>query len=143
MNTVDVYGGQKHQREIAEKVVWRMIYELMPRMRTLDINVEIKKLKGDAYGWCLMADEKGREFELEISSQLPLRDFVSTICHEMIHVKQYAYKEMDGEIMHGETLRWKKGKVKKGTSYYDLPWEKEAYRLQDKYADLIWDSNIL
>jgi len=138
MNTIDVYGGQKHQREIAEKVVQRMISELMPRIRTLDISVEIKKLKGDAYGWCLMADEKGREFELEISKDLPLRDFVSTLCHEMIHVKQYAYNEMDS---YGK--RWKKTQVRSNIKYYDLPWEKEAYRLQDKYADLIWDSNIL
>jgi hypothetical protein len=39
--------------------------------------------------------------------------------------------------------QWKKSSVVENTSYYDLPWEKEAYRLQDKYAQLVWDADIL
>ena len=29
------------------------------------------------------------------------------------------------------------------TAYSDLPWEKEAYRMQDKLAQLVWDADIL
>lgn len=137
MNCIQVTGGNKFQRVIAEKVTMRMIKELLPRIRTLEIDIEIKKLKDDVAGWCLMEDTN-RWFTLEISSELTLRDFITTVCHEMVHVKQYARKEMDGE-----TMRWKKGKVKKDTAYHDLPWEKEAYRLQDKLAKIIWDEDIL
>ena len=47
MNSVVVEGGNKTQREICEKVVHYMITQLMPRMRTLDIEVQLKNLTGD------------------------------------------------------------------------------------------------
>ena len=40
-------------------------------------------------------------------------------------------------------MRWKKGKVAKKTDYLDLPWEKEAYRLQDKLGQMVWDENVV
>ena len=137
MNYIEVTGGNKFQREIAEKVVYEMISALMPRVRTLDINIEIKKFTGDTVGWCLMGDTH-KEFEIEVSKDLSLKDFVTTICHEMVHVKQYYRKEMDGE-----TMRWKKKTLSENTNYYELPWEKEAYRMQDKLAQLVWDADVL
>ena len=137
MNYIEVKGGNKFQRQTAEKVVHEMIAALMPKMRTLEITVNIQKLTGEAVGWCMMEDTN-RQFTLEISNELTLRDFITTVCHEMVHVKQYARNEMNGD-----GIRWKKGKVKEGTGYYDLPWEKEAYRLQDKLAMIMWDEDIL
>ena len=137
MNLVEIKGGNKFQRTIANKVVYEMLSKLLPRVRTLDITVEIKKLTGDAVGWCMMEDTH-KEFTIEVSKDLTLKEFVSTLCHEMVHVKQYYRKEMDGV-----TNRWKKGVVKKDTGYYDLPWEKEAYKMQDKLAQLVWDADIL
>lgn len=137
MNYIEVTGGNKFQREIAEKVVYEMISALMPRVRTLDINIEIKKFTGDTVGWCLMGDTH-KEFEIEVSKDLSLKDFVTTICHEMVHVKQYYRKEMDGE-----TMRWKRKTLSENTNYYELPWEKEAYRMQDKLAQLVWDADVL
>ena len=137
MNYIEVNGGNKFQKEIAYKVVEFCIKELMPRIRTLDITVNIKKIKSDAVGYCMMEDTN-REFEIEVSKELSLKEFISTLTHEMVHVKQYARNEMDG--CGG---RWKTAKVKKGTNYFDLPWEKEAYRLQDKLAQKIWDADIL
>jgi len=137
MNIVEVTGGNRFQREIAEKVIQFCIKEMMPRVRTLYIELKIKKMTGDAVGYCMMGDDN-REIEIECSKDLTLKDFVTTVAHEMVHAKQYYRKEMDGESM-----RWKKAKVKEGTNYWDLPWEKEAYRLQDKLAQKIWDADIL
>jgi hypothetical protein len=137
MNFIEVTGGNKFQRDLANKVVHEMVAKLLPRVRTLDITVEIKKLTGDAIGWCMMEDTH-KEFTIEISKNLTLKEFITTLCHEMVHVKQYYRKEMDGV-----TMRWKKGVVKKDTGYYDLPWEKEAYRIQDKLAQEVWDADIL
>ena len=47
MNTLEVIGGRKDQREMAHRVVGFMINTLMPRMRTLDITVEFTNIKGD------------------------------------------------------------------------------------------------
>ena len=137
MNYIEVNGGNKFQRKIAEKVVQFCIKEMMPRVRTLEIEVKICKFKSDCVGFCMMGDTN-REIEIEVSKDLTLKDFVTTVAHEMVHAKQYYRKEMDDF-----GTRWKKKTIKEGTDYYDLPWEKEAYRLQDKLAQKIWDADIL
>ena len=102
-----------------------MIGKLMPRMRTLDIEVQLKNLTGDAVGFCMM-EENNRQFTIEADRKLGIKELVTTICHEMIHVKQYARKEMDD--WNGVGLaRWK-GKTfnAANTNYYNLPWEKSC-----------------
>lgn len=136
-NFVSVSGGNKFQRDIAHKVIAFMIKKLMPRMRTLDINVELVTIKSDAIGFAMMTDDH-RTFEVEIDKSINLTEFVTTLCHEMIHVRQYARKEINGV-----DLCWKGRNIKKGTDYWNYPWEKEAYRLQKRYADEIWESNLL
>ena len=42
MNVINVIGGTKNQRKLAEKIAWFCIKDMMPRYRTLDI--EIPKL---------------------------------------------------------------------------------------------------
>ena len=139
MNLVDVIGGTKFQKEVAFKTVCQMITELMPRMKTLEIAVRIRKFNDDAIGYCMMEDTN-RQFEIEISKDLSLKDFVTTMCHEMVHVKQYARNEMNGLAT---DRRWKKCNVSDSVGYWDLPWEKEAHRLEGKLAQKVWDSNIL
>jgi len=137
MNFIEVIGGNKFQKQVAEKTVNEMINALMPRMRTLFITVNIKKLTDDAVGWCMMEDTN-RDFTIDVHNKLTLKDFVTTICHEMVHVKQFARKETCG---YG--VKWKGKKIAPKTSYYDLPWEKEAYKMQDKLAQLVWDADVL
>ena len=130
MNEVCVTGGTKKQRELAEMVVNWSITKLMPKMRTLDIAVELSSMSGDdAYGYC-MEEDTNREFTVTIRKSLPIFELVGTIIHEMIHVKQYARREL--RVAHGNTM-WKK-KSYNNVSYIDAPWEKEAYRLERKYA---------
>jgi|TARA_R110000823_G_C15791159_1_gene486151 hypothetical protein len=140
MNMIDVIGGKESQKEIAFNVVAKMIDELMPRLRTLEITVRIKDVK-DAIAYCMMEDNN-RQFEIEISRNLSLRDFVTALCHEMVHVKQFARKELCAEVS-GSLTRWKKSKVSESTDYWDLPWEKEAYRMESKLAQICWDADIL
>jgi len=142
MNYVTANGGNKIQRKICEDVANFMIGKLMPRMRTLDIEINLQKLTGDVVGWCQMNDTN-REFTLEISKDMTIKELVTTICHEMIHVKQYARKEMNDNLVENGQSVWRGRKVNPNTKYYDLPWEKEAYRLQDKFANLVWNEEII
>lgn len=137
MHIVDTTGGNKTQRQISENVVNYMIKYLMPRLRNITVEVRLRKMTSDAVGYCMMLDNN-REFEIEISKDLSIKELVMTICHEMVHVKQYVRKEMDerGQV-------WKKKPVAKGTPYYDLPWEKEAYEMQAKLAKACWDNDII
>ena len=94
MNIVEVIGGTKKQRLLTEKVVVFCIKEMMPRMRTLDITVELKsKLDGDVDGYC-WEGENNREHFIEICKKLKGDDFTTAVMHEMVHVKQQARGEM-------------------------------------------------
>jgi hypothetical protein len=55
----------------------------------LDVIVTECCLKQDgAWGWTYDMDDK--EIEVEIEQSLSLRDKMITLCHEMVHVKQYS-----------------------------------------------------
>lgn len=130
-NAVAVYGSTKDKREIVEKAVSWCIRELMPRMKTLEVFVHLKDLKGQAMGYC-MEQDTNREFEVEVDKNLSLYDMISTVCHEMVHVKQYARRELRCD-KYGNTL-WKKSGSFNNTEYMDCPWEKEAFRLEGELA---------
>ena len=144
MNFVTVTGGNKTQRKVAETTTHQMIAELLPRFRTLDIEVKLKKFTKtdrDAIGWCLMEDNN-RTFVIEINKDIGITELVTTICHEMVHVKQYARNEMNDGIVKGHA-RWKSKMIPEDTNYWDLPWEKEAYRMEKKLADDVWENGII
>lgn len=132
MNEIEIKGGKKDKKELAEKVVSWYIKKMLPRVRTLDITVNLTTCyERGAYGYCMMTDDH-RTFELEIDKNLRLFDFVSTICHEMTHLKQYFRKEMV-QLDDGRT-RWKKKVYSQDTTYEDSPWEKEAFRVEKELA---------
>ena len=118
---ITVIGGKEYQRKHVESMVNFCITKLMPRMKTLDITVKLCSPKG-ALGYCLELDTN-REFEIEIDRTQPLRLLLETVAHEMVHVKQYARREL-----HPSTDKWM-GKTynPKKVSYWDLPWEIEAH----------------
>jgi hypothetical protein len=120
MNYVNVTGGKAYQRNYVQSIVEYCIQMLMPRMRSLEINVVLKDLKDDALGYCL--SETTREFELEIDKKLSLRKLLITVAHEMVHVKQYSRRELTGDYTWlGKTYNPKK------CEYWDQPWEIEAH----------------
>ena len=118
---IDVVGGTKVQRKHAKSMVKFCVETLMPKMETLDIEVKLCKLD-NALGYCLETDDK-RTFEIEIHKTQSLRKMLETVAHEMVHVKQYARRELHpaDDVWMGKTYNPKK------ISYWDLPWEIEAH----------------
>ena len=53
-------------------------------------------------------------------------NWMSTLAHELVHVKQFARKELD------PALQYWKGKDHVDTEYWQQPWEIEARKLQQK-----------
>jgi hypothetical protein len=120
MNSINTIGGKDYQRKYVQSIADFSIATLMPRMRSLDITIKLTSLNG-VMGFC---QELGtnREFELEIDRKLPLRKLLETVAHEMVHVKQYARRELGpGPRWCGKTYSPEK------VSYWDLPWEIEAH----------------
>lgn len=132
MNLVSAWNSTQEKRDLAEAVVNFCIDRLMPRMKTLDICIELSDDMENADGYCLSVDS--REFVLEIDSRLEGDDFISCICHEMVHVKQHARNELkDHKVL--ALKKWKgEDHIAMYTTieeYMNLPWEEEAYRLQE------------
>lgn len=99
MTKVRIQGGKAHQRDYAQKTVaWCLKRLKLDTLRTLDLDVRLKPLD-DCCGWCKPQGESNRAFQIVIGTNQTLRNFVMTVVHEMIHVKQYARGEwlMDGE----------------------------------------------
>jgi hypothetical protein len=111
-----VKGGLQHERDMTRIVVSWCINYFKLDVHSTKIDVTLEEIT-DADGTCVDNDDGG--YDISISINLPLRDFVATIVHEMVHVKQYT------------TDKWR------GSG------EKEADKLQYKLTDKIWKENIL
>lgn len=114
----EISGGTKHERKLVEDAVLFAKKYLMPRIRDLDIEITItKKMEVDAD---VVGDE--REYEMRIRGGQEEEDLITSVFHEMVHVKQGVRKEFplfeDCDM-----------------EYLDRPWEKEAYDLQEKILD--------
>jgi len=114
----EISGGTKRERKLVEDAVLFAKKYLMPRIRDLDIEITItKKMEVDA-------DVVGdvREYEMRIRGGQDEEDLITSVFHEMVHVKQGVRKEFplfeDCDM-----------------EYLDRPWEKEAYDLQEKILD--------
>lgn len=118
MNMVSAWGNNEDVNNLAEQVVNHCIQELMPRMRTLDICIQVEE-DCDIYGYCLAVDK--REFVIEIKQDLPAIEFIETLCHEMTHVAQYA----KGRLAINGKMEYKTQE-----EYENVWYEKEAYEME-------------
>lgn len=137
----------KKKKQLAEQAADYTIKRIMPRLANrLDITIQIAK-RLDVLGYCDWVGDnphKPREFLIQVRNGQNNEDFVKTIIHEMVHVKQYARGELT-EL--GGHMKWKKGG--QPAAYYDdmsvmrakldeMPWEKEAYLLEERlYQDYL------
>jgi hypothetical protein len=73
---------------------------------------------------------------MDIDSQLTPERLVDVLSHEMVHVKQLAKGQLKYK---GKKIYWKGNFVNhKKLSYYDHPWEHEAWRNQKILAGKVW-----
>ena len=141
---IEAIGGLKKERELAEDVMWFCMETLMPRMKTLEIELEFTKTKEDgALGFCYLGDDD-KEVIIKIDSRIGRTEgrdeLIVTIAHEMVHAWQMATGRLKDTIRGGYKQLWKctDGKYRNynKTSYDRQPWETEAYAMQDKLAEM-------
>jgi hypothetical protein len=95
-----------------------------------DIVIEFERLEKHQYGFC---DYDEDEVIVTIAKRLSQKDIIRTLFHELVHVKQY----VDGRLDHGR--KWF-GVVYKD-DYDKLPWEIEAYELEEKMMKVFYGIN--
>jgi len=136
MVQIHIKGGRKSQRNKISDAIVFAAYELCHwRMAdNLEINVELKKIHGTPVGFCMWADDniKPREFDIELDKTQSDEELLVTVMHEMVHASQYANGRLRERFVPRHRVDWMDGnKVYDNTKYKDLPWEQEAYQLQE------------
>lgn len=109
---------------------------LMGKRLSKNVSVRIVFVKGlgcDAN--CTWEDDnhRPREFSVLVNSRFAMPKTLAALAHEMVHVKQYARGELKDYFNMPTTCRFN-GKVydTKKLDYFDYPWEKEAFSLENR-----------
>jgi hypothetical protein len=137
MNVYVVSGGSR-QRAITSEAIKFFGKELMPRLYyKLDINVELVRklaIKEGIEGDVMAVDDYSwpKYFDMRLNATQSPDEFIRTIAHEMVHIKQYAKNELY-DYSHSNLIRWKDRKIntKRYKNYGNLPWELEADKLTE------------
>ena len=143
MALISVKGGNKRQRALIQNVAYFCAYKLMSKRLANNICVEFEltDLGNNQYsGFCSWEDDniRPREFNIELHQWVDDQELIATVCHEMVHVKQYAKEELKERFRFGYEERWYNQVVvreENDANYEELPWEVEAYDMQGKLSD--------
>jgi hypothetical protein len=106
---ITINGGSRNQRKYAYSMA-EFVCQKFDISPTIEINFR-RMSKDENYGYCCDLDDG--EFEIDIKRTLRLRDMLTTLAHELVHVKQYVKGEMPESISGGD--------------YWDRPHEIEAH----------------
>ena len=134
---ISVRGGSKFQNALVREIVEFYHAKYMSRFSAIQIDIRLtKNLVEDygIYGYCFPESTyRPREFEIEIDKNLSLEQLIKTLFHELVHVKQYARGELVEQSANAikSSTKWKE-KDHSTTPYSKQPWEREAFKLQDK-----------
>ena len=158
---VIVSGGTKKQRELVHNITGWFCDKFFNRFKSYNIEFDLIKIKGNVQGWCMDIDKNASH--IEIDKRLKGDDFITCVLHELVHVKQQFKKEL--VELNGKAKRWKDEihigimnfsdmdkieaeKIRKMaltkdvfvSDYMDLPWEIEAYAMQETLL-IEWKEN--
>ena len=127
--SIDIQGTSSRKKILLiRQVIEYMMKQL--NLKNIFIDVEISNLfqNEKAFGFCLSFTPT--EFLIELDQSLKSCDLIETVCHEMIHVKQYATGEL---VEKGEKILYRNCLYESSSD--SSPWEKEAYEKEIYYAD--------
>jgi hypothetical protein len=76
----------------------------------------------------LEADPRPKHYEMEIDAKLSKKQFLISLAHEMIHLKQFAKNQMR-DLESKKMTRWHgEYYVEDNIDYWRRPWEVEAHK---------------
>lgn len=104
------------------------------------VDIRVKLVSGDApSGLCIIDDynnqNKPRSFTVEINKNQPKNEILLALAHEMVHVKQYVYGELNDEMS-----TWLGQKIDADEiEYFEQPWEIEAHVFESFLVNLFME----
>lgn len=127
---LDIVGiTDENQGILIKDVIEQSLVTLMPRRKNpifIDIAIALEEDMGSAEA--MIHQEEENTFFLAISKSSlegPTDDLVTLLIHEMVHVRQYIRKQITDEPYNNFE------------EYIKLPYEIEAYKLQEELLDEI------
>lgn len=150
MTSIKINGKSDYisRKEVVHATKWMIEHLLGSRLaRNLHIDINIKRLK-NLRGDCIWIgnNHKPRRFKINISSRLRFETFLTTLAHELVHVKQYVKGELKDYIRYPGLCKWNGKQIYYGEhDYYThptFPWEIEAYGHQSSiYCKYLIDND--
>ena len=147
-----INGGTKEQRRLVDNITGWFCEKYFSRFKSYNIEIDLCKIEGNVQGWAMEIDKNCSH--IEIDKRLKGDDFITCVLHELVHVKQQFKKEL--VELNGKAKRWKNEihigimnfsdmdkieaeKIRKMaltkdvfvSDYMELPWEIEAYAMQE------------
>ena len=147
MALIKIYGDPKKidKKEVKEAASFFCDHLMNRLSKNISVVIKLKRnlyKKSKCFGFAMYTDDDAknhnhREFEIEVDSGLGRIFLLRTLAHELVHVKQYARKELiDANCSY---QKWNKILYnEKIVGYSNLPWEEEA-RLLEKQLYQIWN----
>lgn len=113
------------------------IQQIIPNHVSDEISISVRAVDNcGANGYCTKMSKK--HYEIEIDSSLEFEHMMITLAHEVVHVKQYATKELNTMFVGKNIVDVWKGKRYKNVEYEDQPWEWEALLMEENmYIDFL------
>lgn len=130
---IEASGSNKKIRNETEKACSFFIQRLMPRLKKLDITIELVrnlKEKDGIWGDCVWEDKNHfpRAFTIRLDSAVDYKDLIDTLAHECVHVRQYVRGELVDLARESRKVKWRGKKVDWYASPSE-PWEDEPNKL--------------
>ncbi len=128
-------GGTSMQKKLAKDIAKFCGEKLMSKRlaETLTVTIHFVADMGDLEGDCGYEDHdqltvNPKEFTIRIGNESKkLSKQLRTICHEMVHVKQYAKGEMKYLWRPARHTKYNGEIYSDEMDYWDTPWEIEAF----------------
>lgn len=140
MIEVEVYGCRSKKKiEFYKLAINHFFYQILPKRKNIVIDLCIeKKLNADAF----CTEISPSYFVIEVAKELPILEQIRCLAHEVVHCKQYLKKQLiykDGNVYwknkifenHALTSRWQDDFKSEYQTYIEMPWEKEAFGLEE------------
>ncbi len=135
---IHVHGRDAKYRSLIRKAAKWMLADLVsPRLcQKLVVRIKLNRhlyANENIMGDCEWMDDNKRpkEFTIRLYAGPNRKRTLKTLSHELIHVKQFAKREMYDHVQNIDLVTWKGQRIDSNmVDYEDHPWEKEAYMME-------------
>lgn len=125
-----VQGDSKAKHNFTRGMAMLLAKQLKCDNSKKDLFIILKRGFQSSYAFNGITHYKDDEVVIAIDSSLKEEKFMTTLAHEMVHVKQICKGQLKFED--SITTTWmRKHFVNADHNYIDLPWEYEAFSLQE------------